>query len=275
VAVMQGVQQEGSALRSRRSVVERLMTAIRASGRTAVFYLKVLPMLPSRPVDWLTPEPVVKRVRYPGLEGPVEGDLYRPATAGPYPGMVVCIGVVPFGVDHPQVPRLGGALARAGFAALLVWSPAMRDLRLEPKDSRRIALAYRWLIEQPFIDVDRSGLLGTCVGGSFALMSAADPLIRDRVGFIGAWAPYSSLRTLARDVSTATTVAGDETSPWAVDQLTRKVFVRSLTEILDPDEAERLRSACAERDGQVGYGRALAGGAGSLPAADRARCGGG
>ena len=35
-----------------------------------------------------------------------------PPGGGPYPGMVVCLGVVPFGVDHPQVPILGKALAR-------------------------------------------------------------------------------------------------------------------------------------------------------------------
>ncbi len=49
-----------------------------------------------------------------------------------YPNVVVCLEVVPFGVDYPQVPRLGAALARSCFAALLYWSPAMRDLRLEP-----------------------------------------------------------------------------------------------------------------------------------------------
>jgi hypothetical protein len=225
--------------------------ALRASARTAVFFLKVLPMLPSRPVDWVTHTPVVERVRYPGLEGMVEAELYRPAGKGPHPGMVVCLGVVPFGVDHPQVPRLGMALARAGFATLLFWSSAMRDLRLEPEDSQRIAMAYRWLIEQPFINPGRSGLLGTCVGGSFALLAAAEPSIRDRVGFVVAWAPYSSLRTLAHDVATATAGFGGVTRPWVVDQLTRRVFVRSLTGVLAADEAERLRSACAERDGRI------------------------
>jgi dienelactone hydrolase len=232
-------------------VLTRFGTAIRASGRTAVFFLKVLPVMPSKLVDWVTPEPEVERVRYPGLDGIVEGELYRPGGAGPYPGVVVCLGVVPFGVDHPQVPRLGSALARAGFATLLFWSPAMRDLRLEPEDSRRIALAYRWLIDQPFIDAERSGLLGTCVGGSFALLAAADLMIQDRVGFVVTWAPFASLRSLAHDIAAATTSSAGETRPWDVDQLTRKVYVRSLTALLEPDEAERMRTACAERNGEM------------------------
>src|SRR6266568_1196839 len=154
-----------------------VMRSIRAAAKTAIFFLKVFPMLPSRPLDWVTKPPVIERVRYPTRLGQAEGDLYRPSAGGPHPGIVVCLGVVPFGVDHPQVPRLGAALARAGFAALLYWSPAMRDFRLDPEDVENIALVYQWLVGQPSIDPARSGLLGTCVGGSFALMAAASPRI--------------------------------------------------------------------------------------------------
>jgi dienelactone hydrolase len=238
---------------------------VRAAAQTAVFFLKVLPMLPSKPIDWATTAPVVERVRYRTPGGEAEGDLYRPSSPGPRPGMVVCLGVVPFGDDHPQVPRLGAALARAGFAALLYWSPAMRDLRLDPEDVEGIALAYQWLIEQPGIDAGRSGLLGTCVGGSFALMAAADPSIRDRVAFVAAWAPYSSMRTLARDIATATASSDATPTRWQVDQLTRKVYVRSMTSVLEPHEADRLRNACAERNGRVDAGELSADGRAVCP----------
>lgn len=181
-------------------VFTRATQSIRAVARAAIFFLKVFPMLPSRPVDWVTKPPLIEKVRYPTRFGPAEGDVYRPSAGGPHPGMVVCLGVVPFGVDHPQVPILGKALARAGFVALLYWSPAMRDFRLDPEDVENIALAYHWLTEQPYVDPARSGLLGTCVGGAFALMAAASPLIRDRVAFIAAYAPYSSMGTVWRQL---------------------------------------------------------------------------
>ena len=105
------------------------------------------------------------------------------------------------------------------------------------------------------MDPARSGLLGTCVGGSFALMAAASPLIRDRVGFIGAYAPYSSMWTFARDIASATRSCGDGREPWQVDPLTRKVFVHSLTALLEPGEAERFRSAFANESGHLdGHG---------------------
>jgi dienelactone hydrolase len=151
--------------------------------------------------------------------------------------------VVPFGVDHPQVPVLGRALARSGFAALLYWSPHMRDFRLDPEDIENLTLAYRWLVDRPDVDAGRSGLLGTCVGGSFALMAAAHPTIRDRIGFVGTYAPFGSMSTFAQDIAGATRWVAGERKPWQVDQITRRVFVHSLTADLEPIEADRLRSA--------------------------------
>jgi dienelactone hydrolase len=223
---------------------------VRAVSKAAIFFLKVFPMLPSRPVDWVTKTPIVEKVSYPSQSGQVEGELYRPPTDGPHPAILVCLGVVPFEVDHPQVPVLGKALARAGFAALLYWSPAMRDFRLDPEDLENIPLAYNWLIQQPYVDPARSGLLGTCVGGSFALMAAAHPLIRDHVAFLSAYAPFSSMNTFARDIASATISNENGLQLWRVDPLTQKVFVHSVTTVLEPDEAQRLRSAFAEGNRQ-------------------------
>jgi hypothetical protein len=231
------------------SFFSRAGRTCRALGRAIVFFLKVFPMLPSRPIDWITKAPVVEKVCYPTCNGQAEGDLYLPSTPGPHPGILVCLGVVPFGVEHPQVPILGRALARSGFAALLYWSPAMRDFRLDPVDITNIPLAYDWLIHRTNIDPTRSGLLGTCVGGAFALMSAAQPLIRDHIGFVSAYAPFASMWTFGRDIASHSRTVDGEVIPWKVDQLTRHVFVQSMTAWLDSSEAERLRRGFASADG--------------------------
>jgi dienelactone hydrolase len=235
--------------------------SVRAAARTFVFLLKVLPMLPSRPLNLVTPSCTVEKLEYPTRRGTAEGHVYRPNSDGPHPAIVVCLGVVPFGVDHPQVPVLGEALARSGFAALLYWSPAMRDFRLDPEDIGNIALAYERLVDQPYVDEGHSGLMGTCVGGSFALMAAANPAIRDRVAFVAAFAPYGSLFSLARDIASSTHMQGDERRPWQVDPLTRKVFVHSVTALLEPAEAEALREAFDNADGVSHDALSAAGGA--------------
>jgi dienelactone hydrolase len=219
---------------------------IAASARMLVFVLKLFPMLPSRPVDWVTRKPLVEEVTYPTARGQAHGTVYRPSGSGRHPAMLVCLGVVPIGVDHPQVSRLGMALARSGFAALLYWSPAMRDFRLDPDDAEDIAVAFDWLLSQPYVDPARSGLLGTCVGASFALMAAATARIRDRVRFIAAYAPYLSMWTLVQDAASSTTVRDTTREPWEVDPLTRKVFVRSLITALEPDEAALLEQSVAD-----------------------------
>lgn len=204
------------------------LAALRAHAREIAFVLKLLPMLPSGAIDRLTRRPIIERVHYPSRAGDIEADLYRPPGRGPHPGIVLCLGVVPFGVEHPQVARLSDALARAGFVALIHWSDTMRDLRLAAEDAADIAHAYAWLIEREDVDPRRSGLFGTCVGGTFALLAAAHPLVRDRVMFVGAFAPFSSMWTLAVDVASGTRDDGAGAVAWDVDPLTRDVFRRTL-----------------------------------------------
>ena len=139
-------------------------------------------MLPSDVVDvvdLLTARPIVDRVSYPKPLGTIEGDLYRPASSRTVPGVVVYLGVIPFGVEHPQVARLGEALAHSGLAALLYWSPEMRNRGLKQRTPRDWARAYESLVHQTYIDESRSRLLGTCVGGASALMAAAETSTRD------------------------------------------------------------------------------------------------
>jgi hypothetical protein len=130
---------------------------------------------------------------------------------------------------------------------LLYWSPAMRDFRLDPADVDDIASAYEALLDHPDVDPARSGLLGTCVGGAFALMGTSCPRIRDRVNFVLAYAAYASMWSLARDIASASQRRDGQRIAWAVDPLTRKVFVHTVTAFLEPAEAELLRGVCAGR----------------------------
>jgi hypothetical protein len=206
-----------------------------------------MPMLPPQPIDWMTQRPVVEKLSLPSPAGRSEADLYRPPSPGPHPGVVLSLGVVPAGVELPQVARLGEALARSGFAALLHWSPTMRDLRVDPSDIAELASAYRTLIDQPYVDASRSGFIGTCVGGSFALMAAASPSVRDRVAFVGAYAPFSSMWTLAVDIASGSRTLDAAREPWEVDPITWKTYVRAVTDWLPVGDAELLRTTFQDR----------------------------
>src|SRR5688500_14179514 len=89
-----------------------------AVTRSPIFILKALPWT-SGAIDKVTPRPVIEHFAYPGQAEGAAAEVFRPAARGPHPAVVVSLGVVPAGIDHPQRTRLGEALARAGFATLL------------------------------------------------------------------------------------------------------------------------------------------------------------
>lgn len=216
--------------------------SVGAAARAAIFLLKMMP-IPPAPWDWMTARPLVEPRWLTTHSGRGEGDLYRPPSGGPHPAVLCVLGIVPAGVEHPLVTRLGDSLARAGFVALLHRSTTMRDLRLDPGDIPELASAYETLLREKFVDPSRSGLLGVCVGGSFALMAAASPSIRAKVAFVFAYAPYSSMWTFAVDIASGTRTLGATREPWEVDPLTWQTYVRSVTDWLSPAEQTRLRDA--------------------------------
>jgi hypothetical protein len=227
----------------------RAWRELRAAVRATVFLFELMPMLPSGLLERLAPEPVHERVSFPVREGEAVADVFRPARGGARPGLVLCLGVVPAGLEHAQIPRLARALARAGLVSLIYWSPAMQDRRLEPADADDLAAAFEQLLGLPGVDASRCGFVGTCVGASFALLAAARPAIRDRVALVGAFAPYASVETLARAVASRTRGSGRARQAWPVDPLTWQVFTRTLTASLPPGQAERLREEFATPDG--------------------------
>jgi hypothetical protein len=203
-------------------------------------------MLPSHWLDRFSPEPIVDQVAIPGLDARAPAELYRPDDGAFHAGVVICLGVIPFEVTHPQVKRLGQALARRGFVVLIVWSAEMRSLRIAPDDTGHLVAAYEWLMTRPYIDPNRSGFLGTCIGAGFVVLAAAQPEIRDQVQFVSCFAPFGSLRTLALDIGSSTAEIDGIRRPWDVDQLSRHVYIRTLTAELEPDEATCLESAWFE-----------------------------
>src|SRR5688572_16968684 len=124
------------------SEVGHPLSALRAHVRTIGFVSRLLPFFHSGLIDWVTRRPVIETVSYQTHAGETHAKRYRTPGPGPNPAVLICLGVVPFGVDHPQIPRLKAALARFGFVALINWSPSMRDRRLVPEDTEDIAAAY-------------------------------------------------------------------------------------------------------------------------------------
>ncbi len=205
----------------------------RAGFHTALFVTQVLD-LPFKPQSWFTGEPLRHEAHYQSSDGTTVADVYRPADGKPHAAVVLFLGANAAGRDDPDVVNLGNALARAGYVTMFHWSPSMAlQANIEPAEAVNLVWAFQYLSEREYVDPDRAGLGGFCVGASFALVAAADPRIRDDVYFVNAFGPYYDARELLLQAATRSVVYDGEITPWEPDSLTMRVLANELIETLE------------------------------------------
>jgi pimeloyl-ACP methyl ester carboxylesterase len=202
----------------------------------------------------LTPEPIRTSLSY----GPDEDrmDVYRPEGAGSRdgtapgddgrPAVLLVLGISPVPLDDERVIRVGTALARLG---LVVGVPSSRELmasRLGADEPGRVVAAYEALAGQADVDPYRVGMAGFSVGGSLALVAAADPRIADRVAYVNAFGAYADAGTLLVDVASRTVEVDGAIQPWPPGELAREVLLVALLEAVpEGPQRDRVEAAIA------------------------------
>ena len=213
----------------------------RAGFHTVLFVMQFLEV-PVQPQPWFTKEPVRREVTYPQAVGTGVADIYRIPDDKERAAVLLFLGANAAGRDDEDVVNLGNALARAGFVAMFHWSPTMAlQYNIDPSEIENLVWAYQYLREREFVDRNRVGIGGFCVGASFALVAAADSRIRDDVSFINAFGPYYDARDLLLQAASRSRHYQGQRDPWDPDRLTLKVLANELIETLtDPLEQEVL-----------------------------------
>ncbi len=209
--------------------------------RTVLFVFQVLDF-PVKPQSWVTAEPVREEISFPLPAGSGAADVYRSPGASvdsPRAGVLLFLGANASGRDDPDVVNLGNSLARAGFAVMFYWSPTM-GLRhnMDPNEIENLVWAFRHLSSLDYVDPDRVGMGGFCVGASFALVAASDPRISGQVSYVNAFGPYYDARDLLLQIGSRSRFQDDGNLTWQPDQLTLRVFANELIETLE-NEADR------------------------------------
>ena len=220
----------------------------RAGFHTVLFVLQILEM-PVKPQPWFTKEPVRREVTYPQADGIGVADIYRIPDDKERAAVLLFLGANAAGRDDEDVVNLGNALARAGFVAMFHWSPTMAlQFNIDPSEIDNLVWAFQYLSGREFVDSDRVGIGGFCVGASFALVAAADARIRDDVSFINAFGPYYDAQDLLLQVASRSRLYQGEREPWNPDSLTLRVLANELIESLaDPGEREVMHRLYVER----------------------------
>ena len=213
----------------------------RAGFHTLLFVAETLDA-PVQPQSWFTREPVRYEAVYGSLDGAEVADVYRLPDGKPRPAVLLSIGAGQAGLGDDIVTDLGRALSRAGFVTMLHWSPPLgRGSDMQTDDPEKMVRAFEYLIGQDYVDPERAGIGGFSVGGSFAMVAAADPRIREEVHFINAFGPYFNLETLMLEAASRSVADDGERRPWEPHSLTMRVLAHELIETVDdPSDAQTL-----------------------------------
>ncbi len=133
-------------------------------------------------IRWHFQAPAADLLRVPVEQDGLYGVMYRPAGAGPHPGLIL-LGGSGGGIEEWWAQ----AMASHGFASLALPYFNHQDLS---KDLLEIPLEYfgeaiAWLQAQEAVDEERIGVMGGSKGGELALLAAATyPQIKAVVGCV-------------------------------------------------------------------------------------------
>ena len=150
--------------------------------------------------------------------GPLD---WRALTRSPRPAVVLFVGIdTPR--DYGPLVRLADGLARGGAVVLVPETPRLLDWRFDALEADSLVVAFEYLAQLPAVDDERIGFAGFSVGGSLALLAAADPRIQDRLAYVHAFGAYADAGELLAAATTQRVPATGE--PWVPDGVTRKVL---------------------------------------------------
>lgn len=176
-----------------------LLLSLNRQGRVAVrasIYLPdmVLQVPYIRPVKLISSAPHVERVTidYQSRNGPrsIEADLYTPAHGTNHAGVVFSMGAPPLRLDDPRLVRIADDTARSGVVILVPFSDRLDEIRIEPEEIDALVAEFEYVGGLPGVNPDRVGFFGASVGGSLALVAAADPRIADQVDHVVSFGGY-------------------------------------------------------------------------------------
>jgi acetyl esterase/lipase len=220
-------------------------------GRTAVLASIYLPDmvlqvdLPIRPIEFITDAPRRERVtiEYESRNGPrsIEADLYTPASGDNHPGVVFSMGAPPLDLDEPRLVRIAEDTARAGVVIIVPFSERLDDEQIVPEEIDALVAEFQYVQGLPNVDPTRVGYFGASVGGSLALVAAADPRIADEVDHIVSFGGYYDALQTFGAIATHHIEYEDVDEAWTPREHAEEVMAQQIIRAVDdPDDRDLL-----------------------------------
>lgn len=163
--------------------------------------------------------------------------VVRPSGAPPWPALVFMNGATPDGRRHPTVHRLSLALARAGVRVFIPDLAGVAGGELSPATLGQAVAVSHTASRSPETADEQVALVGVSVGGTLALLAAADSQLQQRVSVVACVAPFGDLANVMRLATTGTYRDGSAMRHHAPPAYLRIGLARSLAATLAPTDA--------------------------------------
>jgi dienelactone hydrolase len=225
----------------------------RVAMQTAVMLPNLLDAGP-KPLNVFSEAPIRTSVPYRVSEAGADPDLaelWLPAWASadrPAGAMLLVFGVNNLGRNHPAIVRVADGLARTGVAVLVPDSRTLLEGRLEVGEIDGVVRAFELLAARPEVDRERLGIVGFSVGGSLALLAAADERIARQVRWVNAFGAFADAGTYLASVSAHAYRDTDGSAvEWQPTPLALEVYVNFLlAHVTDAADREALDRTFAD-----------------------------
>lgn len=176
----------------------------------------------------------------------------RPSVPPPWPALVFMNGATPDGRTHPTVRRLSLALARAGVITFVPDLYGVAQGQLSPATLAQAVGVAEAASRMPETVDERVALAGVSIGGTLALLAAADPRLRHRISVVACVAPFADLVEVMRLATTGTYREGCRLLHRAAPAYLREGLACSLGGMLGNfpprHESERVRELLRNTD---------------------------
>ncbi len=225
---------------------------INASARAMGFVFQIIPSSPIRPLEWLTPQPIYEEVSFYQSGDKGIADIYRPNDDDVHAGVILFLGVNPAGNNDPRVVRLAEGLARTGLVVMIPWSDSMKEFVIDPGEIDNLVYAFQYLSSLSYVDPERLGMGGFCVGASISVVAAQDERIKEAVKFVNFFGGYYDARDLLISVASNTRFYGAGEKHWMHSDMSHQVLINHLLDnVQDFEERMLLEQHFLMTDRQV------------------------
>ncbi|HXV21740.1 MAG TPA: hypothetical protein VD811_12210 [Desulfuromonadales bacterium] len=201
---------------------------------------------PSR-LKQATPAPERRFVAFTFEGRPYRGDLYLPGEKT-RSALLLVPGAAEAGKDDPRLVAFATSLARARFTVLVPDLASLRELKVNPGNSREIGDAFAWLVSRPELAPGgRGGMVAFSYAAGPAILAALEPEIRERTGFILAVGGYHDLVQVLTFFTTGWFRQDGKWQYLEPNEYGKWVFVLSNLERLDDPADRALLRTMAKR----------------------------